>query len=440
MSTELLPVSGAVMRQEFGASQAQSQHETAIAAVTARERARVEALYVMAERHPRSWDSVRVRLLSHCERPRFAEIAKYRKPVGNKEINGQWVQQYVEGPSARLAETAAQEMTNLAIEAPVTYEDDKIRVIRPSVIDLERNIPHSCEVAIAKAVERRGKKKRNTDGKNPEDWDPPAGREVISKRLNSYGEPVFLVVATEDEIRMRQNSEISKAQRNFIMKLLPRDILDEAMDRIEKTLNDPNKIDPTEAKKRLIDSFAAIGVMPDDLVNYIGHKIDSVDAAELKDLRGLYVAIHSGETTFKEAMKAKYDTSPDPEHEETREERDARNARQIAEQGRIAAEKIEKAKRGRPPKEHVPTPTPAAVTGAPVTQQPGFLPIVSLELVRNFAVECASSEKRENGVSDPPLDEDILRVLDKEMDLQNHREWAVSQFKKVWNEEMAKGA
>lgn len=301
-----------VRREEFGAAQLQNSAETAIAGVTAREQARVNAMFIMAERHPRSWDTVRVRLLGHCDRPGFAEIARYKKPAGRKQVNGQWVDSFAEGLSARFAEIARQEMGNTSTETSVVYEDDLIRIVRASVMDLERNNFDSREITIAKVVERKGKKQK--DGT----WTAPEGRDVIGQRINSYGDPVYLVKATDDEIRNKQNSEISKAQRDESLRLIPKDIRDDCESRVVQVMNDPKKIDPTAARKRIIDSFAKIGVLPDDLIQYIGCALDKISPAQLDELRGLYTAINDGDTTFNEALQLKYDQKA-----ASQEERDA---------------------------------------------------------------------------------------------------------------------
>ena len=290
-----------ISRQEFGASQIQTQAETAIAAVSAREQAKIQAMFVMAERHPRSWDNVRVRLLLHCERVGFAEIARYSKPAGRKKVNGKWIETFAEGLSARFAEIARQEMTNTATETSVIYEDDLIRIVRASVMDLERNSLDSREITIAKAVEKRGKK---DDSGN---WQPPEGREVLSQRITTYGDPTYLVRATDDEIRSKQNSEISKAQRDESLRLIPKDIRDDCEARVLATLADPKKCDPVTARKKIIDGFAQLGVMPDDLVTYIGCQLERCSPVQLGELRGLWTAIKDGETDFQSAMKFKYD-------------------------------------------------------------------------------------------------------------------------------------
>lgn len=308
--TELLhaPNRGMTARHEFGGSQIQSSAETAIAAVAARERAEVEAQYLMAERHPRNWDDVRVRLLSHCSRPGFAEIARYKKPAGKKKIDGQWKETFAEGLSARFAEIARQEAGNLSMGTNVVYEDDLIRIVRIFVTDTERNNKDSREVSIAKVVEKRGKQNKST-----QEWEPPEGRDVIGNpRLNSYGEPVYLCKATDDEVRAKQNSEISKTQRDESLRLIPKDIRDDCEATVLATLADPKKVDPIAARKKIIDAFARLGRLPSDLENYIGAKLDRISPLQVDELRGLYAAINDGETTFEEAMRRKWDADYTP--------------------------------------------------------------------------------------------------------------------------------
>jgi len=355
---------GTVARQEFGGSQIQTQAETAIAAVSARERAKVEAMYLMAERHPRNWDTVRVRLLGHCDRPGFAEIARYKKPAGRKKVNGQWQETYAEGLSARFAEIARQEAGNLSTESAVIYEDDLIRIVRASVIDLERNNNDSREITIAKAVEKKGKQV----GK---DWQPPEGREIIGNpRLNSYGEPVWLVKATDDEIRSRQNSEISKAQRDESLRLIPKDIRDDCEALVIAVLLDPKKVDPTAARKKVIDGFARIGVLPDDLVVYVGCALDRMSPAQVDELRGLWTAINDGETDFQRALKVKY-ASQDAEGQAAAGS--AAEAQRVGEE-KIAAMQADAAKRAAsatPPAEPAKEPAPPYIQdeGKPYTAE-----------------------------------------------------------------------
>lgn len=318
---------GVIARQEFTGQQAQAQSETASSAVAAREQAVTNARFIMAERHPRSWDTVRVRVLQHCDRPGFAEVARYKKPAGKKQINGQWVESFAEGLSARFAEVARQEMGNTIAESSVVYEDDLIRIVRASVTDLERNNTEAREITVAKVQEKRGKQ----NGRSGE-WEPPAGREVMSSRINTYGDPVYLCRATDDETRNKQNSEISKTHRDCSLRLIPKDIRDDAEERILATIADPKKTDPAAARKRIIDAFAKLGVIPEDLIAYIGCPLDRISPAQLDELRGLHTAVKDGETTFNDALRAKYDTAQKDGEDETTAQHDARLQKQMEEQ------------------------------------------------------------------------------------------------------------
>lgn len=280
MSTE-------IARQEFGAIQSQAASETSIMAAAARERAAIEARYVMAERHPRNWDDVRVRLLRECDQPQFAELARYARPVGGGTTARGW--------SIRAIEVMVRCARNIYIDTRVVYDDERQRIIRSTVLDLEANVEYSNEVAVPKTVERR----------------EPGDRVVLSERTNSRGEKAYTVSATEEEIRSSQARLRSISIRDA-SRLLPGDLLWEAEQRIKATIERANKADPQAARKRLVDGFAAIGVLPTDLVNYVGHTLEALQPAELAELRGLYADIRDGGTTFQAALKVKWEAPEDP--------------------------------------------------------------------------------------------------------------------------------
>jgi hypothetical protein len=334
---QLVPTNGhagVILREEFGARQAERQAERETAAVTAREEAIIKAEYLVAERRPRVWSLVRQEMLQHCSRPRFAEVSRYAKPVGKKFVNGEWIEEKARGFTARFAETLRQEMGNIKPIAQVTYEDDLMRFMRFGVVDLQKNIPRYREVAFAKTVEKRGKQDKRT-----KEWTPPEGREIISSRINSYGDPTYLVKATDDEMRNKVNSEESKTQRDFTLALCPRDILEECLDAVTATLEREDKSDPLLAVKRIVDRFREFGVLAGDLETYIGRAVNHFTADDLKELRELGAAIRDGQTSFQDALRIKF-TAPDPDDlQETKEQRVDRLKRQMEEQYTEAAKR-----------------------------------------------------------------------------------------------------
>lgn len=338
MANELVPQRGVTTREDFSGTEVQQSPETAMAAVTAKERALVEALFLMSERHPRNWLNVRANILDHCKRPRFAEVARYSRPAGKELVNGEWVEKKAEGFTTRFTEILAQEMGNVKLSASVTYEDELIRIVRFSVLDLQKNLLKEREVSIAKAVERRGFKNKQGG------WDPPKGRDVISQRLNSAGEPTFLVKATAEELRAKTNAEESKSQRDFITRMCPRDILEDCEDRVKATLADETQRDPQAFLKKILDRFAELNVMPSDLTAYMGRDPKSWNKKDIDELVGLGAAIRDGHTTFDEAMRIR-NAAPEEGEEETKEQHDARLQRQMRQQEKresVAEEKIAK--------------------------------------------------------------------------------------------------
>lgn len=271
---------GVTTKEGFGETSMTRVAETASAAIAAQAQASVQARYVMAIKQPRDLENVRVRLLKECARPGFADVARYHKPVGKG----------VEGPSIRFAEAALRCLTNVLPEVAVVYDDSEKRIVRVAVTDLEANLTYSTDVVIEKSVERSSVKE---------------GQTVLGKRMNSQGRLTYIVAATEDDLLNKQNALVSKALRTNALRILPGDILDECMELVLKTQNDRDAKDPDAAKKKVIDAFAQMNIMPGDLKTYLGHEVAQVSPAELTQLRALFAALRDGETTWAEALEHK---------------------------------------------------------------------------------------------------------------------------------------
>jgi hypothetical protein len=255
-------------------------HETASTAVAAQARAMVEARYLMAKHCPRDIDASRQALLKECKRPGFAEAAIYNKPIGERGVKG---------PSIRFAEAAIRALKNIDTQTMTVYDDDEKRIVRVSVCDLEANAVYSQDVTIQKTVERKS----------------PAGYEVIGQRTNKKNQLVYIVKATDDDILNKQNALISKAVRTLGLRLVPGDMIDEAMEICEKTQQDKDAENPDAAKNKLFDAFGSIGVSVEEIKKYIGSEAATLTPKELADLRALYTAIKDGETTMREALDSK---------------------------------------------------------------------------------------------------------------------------------------
>lgn len=248
--------------------------EIAISAMAAKAKAEVEARYVIALQRPRNINQARSTILDACKRPRFAEGARYRKPVGGGKT--------VDGLSIRFAEEAIKAMTNISTDSMIVWEDSDKRNIRVTVTDLESNTTYSDDILINKTVERRQLKD---------------GQEAIEQRINSRGDKVYIVAATEDDMANKVNAAKSKVIRNSGLRLVPQDILEEAEDVILETLRKGGQ-DPKAETKKICDAFASIGVKPAELERLLGHSLESISPKELIDLRATFAAIRDEETTW----------------------------------------------------------------------------------------------------------------------------------------------
>lgn len=269
-----------VKREEFGASQLATTGETAAAVVAAQATAEIQARYVMAMKNPRDLDNVRIKLLKECDRPSFAEVAIYHKPIGSG----------VEGLSIRFAEAAIRCMGNIAIDTIVVFDDPYKRILRVSVVDIENNVPYSTEITIEKTVERKN---------------PKQGTTILGTRENSRGELVYLVPATEDELLNKINALLSKAIRTNGMRHVPGDIADECKAKLYRVRADKDAKDPEAARKRIADGFAELNVLPSGLKEYLGHDLGTSTPAEMSELRGVYTLLREGEMSWAEVLEAK---------------------------------------------------------------------------------------------------------------------------------------
>jgi len=255
--------------------------ETASSAIAARERASVEARFLVAMNRPRNFDAAFARLMTACKRPTFAKVARYSKPVGGKHVHGL---------SIRFAEEALNLWGNCDVSAFVVFDDDERRVYRIQGTDLETNTTHSTDVLIEKFVERRS---------------PKQGDEVIGEpRMNSQGELVYKLRANEDALITKINNHIAKGRRNVILPLIPGDVKDECTKQILATMADRDAKDPEGARKDIVLAFHSMGVAATQLVELLGHPLESVNPAELTLLRSYYTALNDGEATWNEIVEA----------------------------------------------------------------------------------------------------------------------------------------
>ena len=265
--------------------------------------ARIQSAYTVALQRPRQIEVIRQEVLRECSRPSFctpdetkngSSLAIYRVPRGSvkvKDENGRdaWVNNNIEGPTIRFAEMLLRSWRYLSIEVNPMGEDDKQRLLQVICTDYQSCNFTSEIVAVPKTVERKKTK---------------AGDDLVSQRTNTYGDPVYLVKATDDELAMRTNALISKARRNLILQAVPGWLIEEGVEMVRTTAMTKDAQDPDAARRKLFDAYRTVGVSVEQIVDYLGHT-NQLSPAELEDLRGYYSGIKDGYTTWSAVVASK---------------------------------------------------------------------------------------------------------------------------------------
>lgn len=231
--------------------------------------ARLERSYVIAQRSRRNPEEAKRKIINACKILEFAKEVEYAKPIGSKTVKGF---------SIRFIEFALTQWGNTYCSTSVAQEDDNQKVLKVTIIDLESNFVIERECRIKKTIERKNS----------------SGREIISQKRNSRGETIYSVRATEDELREKENSQISRIIRNEGGRIIPVEIKFLARHTAIQTMRGE---DPETAKGKIVEAFASIDIDSQTIGKMLGHPLDSTPLSqqELRFLRGAYSAIRDGE-------------------------------------------------------------------------------------------------------------------------------------------------
>ena len=280
------------VRQDAAGDSIITNYEVATAAAVAAARAEHEGRIVVAQKSRRDEDQATQDIMRMCKKPAFAGLARYQRPQGKRKNpeTGQLEPFFIEGLSIRFVEMALQYWGNMFAISRITYEDNERAMLNVTVSDLQRNSTYSTDAMVEKLVERREVK---------------TGRTVLGMRENSYGDKVYLVRATPEEFRNVIGAERSKLIRDNGLRLLPRDVQDEARALIEKTVNDETAKDPDGMKKKVLGQFAVLGVSASMLKEYLEQPIETLSIKGLQELAVLHTGLKDGEFSWADVMRVK---------------------------------------------------------------------------------------------------------------------------------------
>lgn len=236
------------------------------ASSVAREEAEMKTAIVLARSNPRNEHAAFAKIMGSCGRISFADGALYSFPRGNQQVTG---------PNIQMARELARCWGNMRFGLRIVTEDANQVHIKGYAYDLESNNYIEAEDKFAKKIQRKQR-----DGSSA--W----------------------VTPDERDLRELINRRGAICVRNAILQLMPPDIVDDAVAKVQETMrkaaNGELERDRPATIKKMVMSFAEVHVTAEMIAAKLGHPIDIINDAEFADLRTVYASIRDGNSRREE--------------------------------------------------------------------------------------------------------------------------------------------
>ena len=242
----------AVMPFSQGRSLAAHANHGAVAIEQERAVAEAQGQLVLAKKFPRDLTGAHAELMLACKSPAFAAVAFYSKPQGGSTVSG---------PSIRMAEQIVQVYGNFQYGHRELSRDDVKSEVEVFAWDMEKNNYNKRQKTVLHVRDTRDGPKKLRD---------------------------------QTDIDQKINNVASKEMRGLILAMMPKWLVEEAVQECRKTLAGNNE-EPLEVRvRKMTQAFAKYGVKPAHLEKHLGHSLDEMLLDELVDLQGIYNLLREG--------------------------------------------------------------------------------------------------------------------------------------------------
>lgn len=230
-----------------------SAASAATAMSTTREAQEVQAAVFMAKRFPRDENMALARISRTCQRRGLAEKAIYSYPKGGQNVTG---------PSIRLAEAISQAWGNIQSGVVELEQRPGESVCMSYCWDLETNTRDTKIFSVSHSIQTKKGAKMLTDP-----------REIYEHVANQG----------------------ARRKRACILAVIPKDVVDSAMEACQKTLASGQKEPLIDRLRKMVNVFQEeLSVPLECIEKYMGYKLDSFTEMDMNTLRGVYTAIKDG--------------------------------------------------------------------------------------------------------------------------------------------------
>lgn len=207
---------------------------------------------IIAKKFPRNEIDALDGILKSCKRLSLAKVAMYSYPRGGQQITG---------PSIHLLKTIARHWGNIQCGVRCLEQREGDSLMEAFAWDIESNY-RSARVFVVK--HERGTKK---------------GIQKLSDPRDIY----------ELEANMG-----ARRLRSCLIDLIPRDVLDQAIECCEKTLETGDNLPLEQRIAKMLNLFSEVGVSKEMIEGMLKHKLEAVNNQELLTLSKIYTSIKDG--------------------------------------------------------------------------------------------------------------------------------------------------
>jgi hypothetical protein len=245
------------------------------AAAIAREEGLIKASILAAMARPRDELRAHTSIMTACGRRGVAEEATYSFPRRSKGKTTQ-----ISGPSVQLARLIAQYWGNIRSGIRIVEDTPEARQLCGWAHDVQTNAYTETEHRFLKKFQRENAKTGVTE------W-----------------------IVTDDERELRETTAKWGAfcERNSILKLIPPDVIEDALRVASKTRAEGAKqslaLDRDATCKKLLFVFQEFAVTKDMIDAFLEHDIAQVDERELADLLAIAQSLKDGNSNREEYFR-----------------------------------------------------------------------------------------------------------------------------------------
>ncbi len=224
----------------------------------ARTQGAIQASLTVAAARPRNEQRAIAQIQTSCQRVRLAESAVYTYAKGGQDITG---------PSISLVVQVALAWGNLDWGYRELSRGHGESTVEAYAWDQQTNARYSRQFIVPHRIRARGGQRQ----------------------------------LREDELADWIANQAQRRVRTCLENVIPRDVIEEAVDECARTLKANIDLDP-EKIMQMVERFAELGVTQDQIVAKLQRSVDAIQPAQYLAMRRIYVAIKDGLQTVEQAF------------------------------------------------------------------------------------------------------------------------------------------